>query len=64
MPGARPMQEDLFKKTKAAPELQPGLRAKLAPLLQALLMEAAGAQPSGLKVGLGIGESGDDEDHR
>ena len=45
------------------PELRPELRTKLAPLLQALLMEAAKAQRRGCEPDLQIEEGGDDEDH-
>ena len=56
MPGAHHVQRDLFDEAIPTPELRPELRTKLAPLLQALLMEAA--EPD-----LQIEEGGDDEDH-
>ena len=61
---ARRSQRDLFDQAVRLTELQPELRTKLTPLLQALLAEAAG-------VGLcqsqsddrGGEEVGDDPDH-
>ena len=57
---ARYTQRNLFDQAIPARALQPDLRTKLAPLLQALLAEAAGAVPCKIdleKVG------GDDQDH-
>jgi hypothetical protein len=62
MPGAH-HQRDLFEEAIPTPELRPELRTKLAPLLQALLREAAKAQRRGCEPDLQIEEGGDDEDH-
>ena len=62
MPGAHHVQRDLFEPIPT-PELRPELRSKLAPLLQALLMEAAEVQRRGCEPDLQIEEGGDDEDH-
>ena len=61
MPGAR--LRDLFDEATPNPELRPEMRAKLAPLLQALLIEAATLQGRGCEPDLQIEEGGDDEDH-
>ena len=62
MPGAR--QRDLFEEAMSKPELRPETRAKLAPLLQALLMEAATFRRGrGCEPVLQIEEGGDDQDH-
>ena len=59
---ARSKQRDLFD--EAVAELQPDLRVKLTPLLQALLSEAAGVEPRQSKSDdLGGEEAGDDQDH-
>ena len=63
MPGAHHVQRDLFDEAIPTPELRPELRTKLAPLLQALLMEAAKAQRRGCEPDLQIEEGRDDEDH-
>lgn len=63
MPGAHHVQTDLFDEAIPTPALQPELRTQLAPLLQALLMEAAKAQPREYEPDLQIEEGGDDEDH-
>jgi hypothetical protein len=61
MPGAR--QRDLFDEAMPNPELRPEMRAKLAPLLQALLMEAAKLRRRGSELHLQIEEASDDQDH-
>ena len=63
MPGAHHVQRDLFDEAIPTPELRPELRTKLAPLLQALLMEAAKEQRRGYEPDLQIEEGGDDKDH-
>ena len=63
MPGAHHVQRDLFDEAIPTPALRPELRTKLAPLLQALLMEAAKAQPRRSELDLRFEEGGDDEDH-
>ena len=61
---ARHNQRDLFDEAARVEELRPDLRAKLTPLLQALLAEAAWVKPREAKPAyLGGGEAGDDEDH-
>jgi hypothetical protein len=55
----RQHQRDLFEPPETLPALQPAEQAKLAPLLQALLTEAAGIE----RVGRGDREVGDDQDH-
>ena len=62
MPGAH-QQRDLFDEAIPTPELRPELRTKLAPLLQALLREAAKVQRRGCEPDLRIEEGGDDEGH-
>ena len=61
---ARRSQRDLFDETPQPAELRPDLRSKLAVLLQALLVEAAGVQgrPTESENHDG-GETGDDQDH-
>jgi hypothetical protein len=64
MMSARRNQRDLFEPAAPAVELHSELRTKLAPLLQALLTEAAGVEPRQSKSdGLGGEEAGDDQDH-
>jgi hypothetical protein len=63
MPGAHHVQRDLFDEAIPTPELLPELRTKLAPLLQALLVEAAKMRRQGCESDLQIEEGGDDEDH-
>ena len=63
MPGAHHVQRDLFDEAIPTPELRPELRTKLAPLLQALLMEAAKAQRRGCEPHLQSKGGDDDEDH-
>jgi hypothetical protein len=61
---ARGNQRDLFDEAARVAELRPDLRAKLTPLLQALLSEAAGMEPRQNKPDdLGGEEAGDDQDH-
>ncbi len=55
----RPCQRDLFDPEETMMSVPPPLLAKLAPLLQALLTEAAGIE----RVGRGEEERGDDQDH-
>jgi hypothetical protein len=59
---ARCSQRDLFDATPRVAELRPGLRNKLALLLQALLAEAASVQQHRTES-LGGGEAGDDQNH-
>jgi hypothetical protein len=64
MQRARCNQRDLFDEVDRAAELRPDLRAKLTPLLQALLSEAAAVEPRQSKSDdLGGEEAGDDQDH-
>ena len=61
---ARHNQRDLFDEAARVAALRPDLRTKLAPLLQALLAEAAGVEPRQSKSDdLGGEEAGDDQDH-
>ena len=61
---ARGNQRDLFDEAARVAELRPDLRAKLTPLLQALLSEAAGMEPHRSEPDdLGGEEAGDDQDH-
>jgi hypothetical protein len=61
---ARRSQRDLFDEAARVAELRPDLRARLTPLLQALLSEAAALAPRQSKSdGLGSEEAGDDQDH-
>jgi len=64
MGSARRKQGDLFQEGRAT-ELRPDLRSRLAPLLQALLTEAARleAQQQTQSDGFGESEQGDDQDH-
>lgn len=56
-------QRELFDEATLVAELRPDLRAKLTPLLQALLSEAAGMEPhQSPSVDRGE-EAGDDQDH-
>ena len=62
----RGSQRDLFDEVARVVELRPDLRTKLTPLLQALLSEAAGLDPSQVEdqvVALGGAEVGDDQNH-
>jgi hypothetical protein len=56
-------QKDLFARQMATAELEPSLRAKLAPLLRSLLAEAAGVRPSTAGESARDEEAGDDQDH-
>ncbi len=58
MRGERHRQRDLFEPQETTP-LQTPLQAKLAPLLQALLTEAAAIE----RVRCDNRETGDDQDH-
>jgi hypothetical protein len=61
---ARRNQRDLFDEAARVVELRLDLRAKLTPLLQALLAEAAGVEPGqSLSDNRGVEEGGDDQDH-
>ena len=62
MRSERHSQRDLFDERAAGPHLRPDLQAKLSPLLQALLTEAADIGPQGGDT-LGAQEDGDDQDH-
>lgn len=63
MRSERRTQRDLFEQETILPDLPPGLRTKLTPLLQALLMEAA-SQRSRAAMGDTNGkEDSDDQDH-
>lgn len=60
----RHTQRDLFDEAARVVELRPDLRAKLTPLLQALLAEAACVKPPQATAAyLGDEEAGDDENH-
>jgi hypothetical protein len=57
-------QRELFDEATRVAELRPDLRAKLTPLLQALLSEAAGMESRQNEPDdLGGEEAGDDQDH-
>jgi hypothetical protein len=61
---ARRRQRDLFDEAGEPTELQPDLRSRLAPLLQALLAEAAGVPQRQTESKDRDGEeAGDDQDH-
>ena len=62
MRNARRRQKDLFDEAAQLTELQPDLRSRLAPLLQALLAEAAGVRQTEL-TDLDGEEADDDQDH-
>ena len=59
MRGERHRQRDLFEPQETTPLLQAPLQEKLAPLLQTLLIEAAGIE----RVRCDNRETGDDQDH-
>jgi hypothetical protein len=64
MESARRNQRDLFEPTIRDATLHPELRTRLAPLLQALLAEAAGIEPcQDNRDDLSRKEAGDDQDH-
>ena len=61
---ARHRQRDLFDEAAQLTELRPDVRSRLAPLLQALLAEAAGVQQCRNESKERDGEeAGDDQDH-
>jgi len=61
---ARRTQRDLFDEAAQLTELRPDLRTRLAPLLQALLAEAAGVPQLQTESKDRDGEeAGDDQDH-
>lgn len=62
----RGQQRDLFKVSPPRPELRTDVRAKLEPLLRALLTEAACQAPTTAMKALSKAsekENGDDQDH-
>jgi hypothetical protein len=59
----RHSQRDLFDERAADPQLRPDLQAKLSPLLQALLTEAADIGPQDAATRLGAQEDGDEQNH-
>jgi hypothetical protein len=60
----RGRQKDLFDEASPVAELRPDLRNKLAILLRALLVEAAGGQQRQTEsAGPDGGKAGDDPDH-
>ena len=63
MRSERHSQRDLFEERATVPHLQPDLRAKLTPLLQILLTEAAGVGQQDKTTRSGAQEDGDDQDH-
>ena len=61
---ARCSQRNLFEKAAPLTELQPELRSKLAPLLQALFAEAAGVRQGQIELtDCSSREDGDDQDN-
>jgi hypothetical protein len=63
MRSERHSQRDLFEERVTVPHLRPELRAKLTPLLQILLTEAADIGPQDAATRSGAQEDGDDQDH-
>jgi hypothetical protein len=63
MRNERHSQRDLFEERATVPNLRPDLRAKLTPLLQILLTEAAGVGQQDEVTCSGDQEDGDDQDH-
>jgi hypothetical protein len=63
MRGERHSQRDLFEERATVLHLRPELRAKLTPLLQILLTEAAGVGQQDKTTRSGAQEDGDDQDH-
>ena len=63
MGSERHSQRDLFDERAAGPHLRPDLQAKLSPLLQALLTEAADIGPQDAATRSGAQEDDDDQDH-
>jgi hypothetical protein len=59
----RHSQKDLFEDRTTVPDLRPELRAKLSPLLQILLTEAAGVGHQDNTTNPSAQEDGDDQDH-
>jgi hypothetical protein len=60
---ARHIQKDLFDDPTPASELRPELRIKLTPLVQALLVEAAGVELRQAKPDPRVEEKGNDQDN-
>jgi len=60
---ARRNQRDLFDEAASVAEPRPDLRSKLAPLLRALLAEAAGVEARSKPADRGGEEAGDDKHH-
>jgi len=56
-------QPDLFDERATRPHLTPELRARLTPLLQSLLTEAAGLGQPDTAPHASAKEDGDDQDH-
>jgi hypothetical protein len=63
MRSERHSQRDLFDERATVSHLRPELRAKLTPLLQILLTEAADIGPQDAATRSGAQEDGDDQDH-
>ena len=63
MRNARRRQKDLFDEAAQLTELQPDLRSRLAPLLQALAEAAGVHQRQTESTDLDGEEAGDDQDH-
>ncbi len=63
MKSERHSQRDLFEARATAPDLRPDLHAKLSPLVQILLKEAAGVGQQDEATSSGGQEDGDDQDH-
>jgi hypothetical protein len=62
MRSERHSQRDLFEERATVPHLRPDLQAKLTPLLQILLTEAAGVGQQDETARAGAQEDGDDQD--
>ena len=63
MRSERYSQRDLFEERATVLHLRPDLQAKLTPLLQILLTEAAGVGQQDKTTRSGAQEDGDDQDH-
>jgi hypothetical protein len=63
MRSERHSQRDLFEERATVPHLRPDLQAKLTPLLQILLTEAADIGQQDAATRSGAQEDGDDQDH-
>jgi len=63
MRSERHSQRDLFEDRTTVPALQPDLWAKLTPLVQVLLTEAAGVGQQHKTTNAGAQEDGDDQNH-